>query len=370
MPNARVFLVANDKANLLPMDETAYVTEDDLQSLLARYPDLLPGDQVDPDDPRRWLLIAREMPVPGAETETGRWSLDHLFLDQDGIPTFVECKRAVDTRGRREVVAQMLDYAANGTAYWPMEALRQKAAETADTMGRTLDDEIRQLLETDGGEDVDVEAYWQQVGDNLKAGRVRLIFVADHTPRELRRLVEFLNEQMNDVEVLAVEVKQFVGSGQSVLVPRLIGASEETRKPAHGASQRHTSREEFLAKCTPEAAAFFSAMLDLAAVRGHTIYWGVSGFSVRAHLPPDEQLISFAYGFPSAQFQIFLGYLPLDPDDLASLRKELLAFGVLEEGGKHTLRANVDARTAARLHEVYDSILRTMDMLAAALPAD
>jgi len=46
-----------------------------------------------------------------------RWDLadgvlDHLLLDQDGIPTFVECKRASDTRIRREVVAQMLDYAA------------------------------------------------------------------------------------------------------------------------------------------------------------------------------------------------------------------------------------------------------------------
>jgi hypothetical protein len=34
---------------------------------LARYPDLIPGDDVDPDVPRRWLLIAREAGVPRAE---------------------------------------------------------------------------------------------------------------------------------------------------------------------------------------------------------------------------------------------------------------------------------------------------------------
>ena len=47
--------------------------------------------------------MAREFGAPGDSNEPGRWSLDHLFLDQDGIPTFVECRRAEDTRIRREV---------------------------------------------------------------------------------------------------------------------------------------------------------------------------------------------------------------------------------------------------------------------------
>ena len=123
MKNAKIFLVEG-KRKLTPMTETAYEREDDLQALLADYPDLLPGDQIDPENPRRWLLVARELGVPGSEEETGRWSLDHLFLDQDGTPTFVECKRAADTRARREVVAQMLDYAANGISYWKMDSLR------------------------------------------------------------------------------------------------------------------------------------------------------------------------------------------------------------------------------------------------------
>jgi hypothetical protein len=28
------------------------------------YPDLLPGDRIDPDDPPRWLLVMRQMPCP------------------------------------------------------------------------------------------------------------------------------------------------------------------------------------------------------------------------------------------------------------------------------------------------------------------
>jgi hypothetical protein len=39
------------------------------------------------------------------------------------------------------------------------------------------------------------------------------VFVADEVPPELRRVVEFLNGQMDPAEVLAVEVKQYVNDG-------------------------------------------------------------------------------------------------------------------------------------------------------------
>lgn len=114
MKGGRIYLLGNERSSLVTMNETNFLTEDRLQAYLADYPDLLPGDQIDPERPRRWLLVKREMGVPDAKATPDRWSLDHLFLDQDGIPTFVECKRAANTQVRREVVAQMLDYAARG----------------------------------------------------------------------------------------------------------------------------------------------------------------------------------------------------------------------------------------------------------------
>lgn len=58
---------------------------------------------------------------------------------------------------------------------------------------------------------------------NLQAGRIRLVFIADEIPPELRRVVEFLNSQMDPAEVLAIEVKQYVGEGMKTLVPRVLG---------------------------------------------------------------------------------------------------------------------------------------------------
>ena len=357
MNEAKIFFVDQDGGSLIPMIEQDYVQEDVLQTLLERYPDLLPGDQINPEMPRRWLLVAREMGVPGDIDESDRWSLDHLFLDQDGVPTFVECKRAADTRSRREVVAQMLDYAANGVEYWTMDRLRQSAAETAKARGRSLDDEILSLI--DAGDETEIEGYWGTVEENLTTGRVRLLFVMDRAPKELRRLVEFLNEKMRDVEVLAVEVKQFVGTdGQKVMVPRVLGVTEAARQ-AKGAEGRkgRTNREEFLANCTPRAAEFLEQVLDVAQEKGYEVFWGSVGFSIRLYIPAEGRMVSVVYGYPPDTFEFYFSQLQIPEEEASALREELLALAVFEEAGEKTLRATLQGDTLDRMPQVYDFIL-------------
>ena len=121
----------------------------------------------------------------------------------------------------------MLDYAANATKYWPIDQLRRAAEETAGGT-ESLDRAILALL---GAEDpLLVEGFWQTVEQNLRDGHLRMLFVGDAIPAELRRITEFLNTQMESVEVLAVEVKQFVGDGGAVMVPRVLGMTEATRE--------------------------------------------------------------------------------------------------------------------------------------------
>ena len=107
-----------DNGTLQALTEKPFANEDLLQKLLVDYPDLLAGEQIDETSPRRWLLVSREVPVPLTEEGADRMSLDHLFLDQDAVPTLIEVKRSSDTRIRREVVGQMLDYAAHAVIHW------------------------------------------------------------------------------------------------------------------------------------------------------------------------------------------------------------------------------------------------------------
>ena len=172
--------------------------------------------------PRRWLLLAREAGLPSEEAGGDRWSVDHLFVDQDGIPTIIEVKRSTDSRIRREVVGQMLDYAANAVVYWPVDRLRSRFEAMCESQVRDPESTIAESLGIEG----DIDEFWKLVQTNLQAGRVRLVFVADVIPPELRRVVEFLNQQMNPAEVLAVEVRQYVGQDQQALVPRVIGITQ------------------------------------------------------------------------------------------------------------------------------------------------
>ncbi len=132
--NAGVFVVT-DQTSLVPMQAANFASEDDFQDLLARFPALLAGDQIDALRPRRFVLVDREYPIASQAGEGGRWSLDHLFLDQDGVPTLVEVKRGTDTRSRREVVGQILHYAANAVALWPMEVLRDRFVDRHNSLG-------------------------------------------------------------------------------------------------------------------------------------------------------------------------------------------------------------------------------------------
>ncbi len=243
----KIFLLGDDR-NLRPMIERPYEKEDVLQSLLEHYPDLLAGDQMNPIAPRRWLLVKREMGVPDAAEGSGRWSLDHLFLDQEGVLTLVEVKRATDTRARREVVAQMLDYAANAVLYWPVEQIIASFEQTAKEAGRDHDQVLEEFLSGDdeGDAALGAEAFWARVKTNLEAERIRMVFVADIIPRELQRIVEFLNDQMDPAEVMAVEVKQFVGEQVRTLVPRVVGQTVKSSSKAAPRETRNWDRDTFM----------------------------------------------------------------------------------------------------------------------------
>ncbi len=211
-----IFLLGDD-GGLVQLREQRFDSEDVFQALLERHPELLAGELIDPENPRRWLMISREIPFYGDAGHIG-W-IDHVLIEQDGIPTFVEVKRSTDTRIRREVVGQLLEYVANAVVFWELGEIRARFADTAGGV-EAADEQVRTFL--DGH---DPEPWWQQVETNLRARRVRMLFVADVIPASLKRIVEFLNETMDPPQVLAVEIRQYAGGvpPQTSLVLRVYG---------------------------------------------------------------------------------------------------------------------------------------------------
>jgi len=122
--------------------------------------------------------------------------------------------------------------------------------------------------------------YWTSVDTNIKAGKLRLLFVADTIPSELQRIIEFLNKQMDPAEVLGVEIKQYIGDGETTLVPRVIGQTVEARqhkkrtsgKPVKWSEDSYLDwhKERFAEPILETAKAILSWVKD----HSDSIWWG------------------------------------------------------------------------------------------------
>ena len=316
----------NEHSEAVQLREQRYENEDHFQQLIERHPDILAGEQINPEMPRKWILISREMGVPGHEGGSDQWFLDHLFIDQDGVPTFVEVKRSTDTRIRREVVAQMLDYAANASVYWPADRLRQAFEDHNDAPS----EELNLKLGIVPGEE---DAFWNKVDTNLRLGKLRLMFVSDEIPSSLQRIIEFLNGQMTDTEVLGLEIKQYVSSnGQRTLVPKLIGKTTSAVQVKQKQQRFKWNEEYFLDRVYgisgDKIVSVCQNILTQFQNMGCRIYWGEG--SKQAGFVPiydgkcSHQLLAvYSYG-TSTKIEIYFQHFK-EPFRNEAKKKELLA---------------------------------------------
>lgn len=287
-----IFLINREELQSLPYRSMrqglwGVSLEDALQTLLQNYPQLIPGNQLDPvrEDPLRFVLLRREMPV-------GSWSLDHLYVDQDAVLTLVETKLLQNPESRREVIGQIIEYAANSGHLWASGRARQYATEFWSKRDQDLD----QILLQTFGQELDVEGFWTEVEENLKQGRIRLIIAADELRPEVRQMIEFLNKEMQNTQLLGLELRCYgLDDTQLVLVPRLVGQTETIRHNRE--KQQKTTENIFLSLLSPEVSSFFERIFEQTRSRRMVeVFWGTKGFSLRLKLPTGK--VSVLYGYP------------------------------------------------------------------------
>jgi len=255
-----------DDGELTQLEPQVLAETADLQPLLARAPQLLAGD--DDSTTNRYMLVHRELGIVHGEDGGARWSVDHLFLDQEGVPTLVEVKHSSNTEIRRQIVGQILEYAANFTNYWTAERIRGRFEARCHENKREPSDELLAAL---GAEDA--ELFWTGVDDKISARRLRLVFVADAIPSELRQIIEFLNEELRNTEVLGVEIREHAGDRGALITARTIGSTEQAqvtkgRSGGGGRKLRRWTESDYLASVlehgTPEDRATLDRLIEWA----------------------------------------------------------------------------------------------------------
>ena len=253
-----------------------------LQRLLVEHPEVMPGDQLvsDGEEAPRFLLLKREAAV-------GFWSLDHLFVDQFGVLTLVECKLIENNESRREVVGQIIEYAANARSVWAEGQLRKLANGQWSRGVNGVDALLESELDVE-----DVEEFWQKVDGNLEAGRIRLIIAGDHINSNVKRMIEYLNGEMRNTEVYGLEISCYGPDSRNVVMMTRVVGRVQAVADKRAAQQSKPTRTWDI----NELQEYFSSLdnSDRAAVAISLLNWSCSAsrYSAAKTVTPTFKLLS------------------------------------------------------------------------------
>ncbi len=207
---AKILLI--DGESIKPLDKIKFTEEGELQDYLEKYPFLIPLSEI--------VEEASDLLCIGREVIAGPGAVDLLFIDKDGLLTIVETKLAKNSEARRTVIGQIIEYASY-ISQWTAD----KVYEIANAyLKSNLDEVIREISK----EELSIEDFRSNIGQNLKNGKIRLIIAVDELIEPLRATVTFLNSYSN-FDILLLQVSSFEESKtRKVLIPSLFGYAKPT----------------------------------------------------------------------------------------------------------------------------------------------
>jgi len=142
--------------------------------------------------------------------------VDNLLITPSGDIALVECKLWRNPEARREVVAQIIDYAKDISS-WTYEMLQEAINKTKPPKQKLYD-----LVSPNG--DIDEASFHDSVSRNLRRGRFLLLIVGDGIREGMESMAEFLQQYAGFHFTLAlVELALFeVPNGGYIAQPRVI----------------------------------------------------------------------------------------------------------------------------------------------------
>ncbi|MEC4594645.1 MULTISPECIES: PDDEXK family nuclease [Nitrospirillum] len=192
-----------------------------LQNLIARHPEILPLADVEPlfADARS---ICTELPVAGGYA-------DNLLVTPDGDISLVECKLWKNPQARREVIGQILDYAAT-LARWDYEQL-DKAVRLA-LPGPSYVKNIPLYDRLKSESELSEAAFIDAVSRNLRQGRFLLLIAGDGIREGLETMADYLQRHVGLHFTLAlVELAIFSHpAGGYFVQPRTLARTVEIKR--------------------------------------------------------------------------------------------------------------------------------------------
>lgn len=191
------------------------ISEAKLQDLLFRYPEALPIADIDAAYARA-IPICMELYLPSSGYA------DALYINHLGGITLTEFKLWRNPQARREVIAQILDYA-RVLASWDYEDLqRQVSLSLGGRAGNAPYDLVKaQYPQVDEAEFVD------NVTRHLKRGEFLLLIVGDGIQESAENITKFVQQHSLHFTLALVEAALYRDAANSLIVqPRVLARTE------------------------------------------------------------------------------------------------------------------------------------------------
>jgi hypothetical protein len=222
---------------------TGFPNEATLHDQVEQAPHLLP------------LAGAPRLIVLGREVQLGSGYADLIAIEPEGRMAIIEIKLARNAEARRAVIAQVLAYAAY---LWGMDQRVLEQDILYQHLHKRGYENFAHAVESNDQEgSFDAEAFAAVVGESLKLGRFRLVFVLDEAPEELVRLVSYLRTMSERLVIDLITISSYTVNGSQILVPQRV-ESEPQREEIEKTVQVRPKGEGLLV----EGADDFVASLD------------------------------------------------------------------------------------------------------------
>lgn len=206
------------------------ISEGWLQTLIYANPTVLPAGEVRADA-GPLIPIGREVGV-----QSGR--IDCLYISPEGTLTLVETKLWANAEARRQVIAQIIQYAEELT-HWTYEDLDRVAM---GSTGKGLWDLVATSV---AGLDLDQREFHDAVSQKLEHGDFLLLIVGDGIQRGVEKMAAFLQDTPHLHFTLSlVELKLYRQSRDErvLVVPSIVARVQEVERAVVRVTYRSEER--------------------------------------------------------------------------------------------------------------------------------
>jgi hypothetical protein len=186
------------------------VSELDIQTLVQTNPECLPIAEID-------SLFINPVPIC-TELNTLAGPIDNFMVTTTGLPVLVECKLWRNPQARRELVAQILDYAKEITR-WSASDLQREVSRRLKRAGNPLLELIQAADPT-----VDEVEFNDALTRNLRRGRFILHIVGDGIREGVEAIAEYLETHAGlHFSLGLIELPMFsLPDGGRLVIPRIL----------------------------------------------------------------------------------------------------------------------------------------------------